>query len=161
MKRLANWAAIAAFIAAALTLGLRPTDADANSASMRVERLAAELRCPVCQGLSVLDSDSPTARDIRADIRRRVAAGESAATIRSAYVDRYGKWILLRPSTSGFDGLVWAFPAAAGAAGAVGLSAAFWRWRRDSRGRRPTEDERRLVAAALTRNIAGQAHPQP
>lgn len=154
MRRLANWAGIAAVVAAALALGLRP-QGDPTPAS-RADAIAASLRCPVCQGLSVKDSDSQTARDIRADIARRLDAGETAAGIRRAYVDRYGQRILLRPATSGLQALVWAVPAAAIGAGAVGLAAGFWRWRRPNRGRAPTDDERGLVAAALAGN--GQ-HP--
>lgn len=150
MRRLLAWAAIAAAVAAALALGLRPAGGGSSLAS-RTNRVAAGLRCPVCQGLSVKDSDSPTARDIRADIDRRLAAGQSPAQIRQAYVDRYGRWILLRPSRSGLEGLVWAVPAGAGGAGAVGLGVAFWRWRRGRRGRAPTAEERRIVAAALGR----------
>lgn len=145
MRRLAQWAAIAAVIAAALVLGVRP--GGGGGAAADADRIAAGLRCPVCQGLSVKDSDSPTARDIRADIRRRIDEGETAQEVRQAYVDRYGEWILLRPGTSGFDALVWAIPAAVTAAGAVVISAAFWRWRR-RRGRAPTDDDRRLVAVA-------------
>lgn len=146
---MATWAGVAAVVTAALTFGMRPTGEPASAA----DAIAAGLRCPVCQGLSVKDSDSPTARDIRADIDRRLAAGESPAEVRQAYVDRYGEWIRLRPKTAGFEALVWLVPPAVAGAGAVGLGAAFWRWRRGSRGaRRPTESERSLVAAALTGN---------
>lgn len=147
MRRLLAWAGVAAVIAAALALGLRPNGDDGSPAA-RADRIAAGLRCPVCQGLSVKDSDSPTARDIRADVRRRIDDGETAADIRQAYVDRYGEWILLRPGTSGFDAMVWAVPAAAMAGGAVALAGLFWRWRRRGSTRPPTDEERRLVAAA-------------
>lgn len=146
MRRLLSWAGIAAVIAAALALGMRP-QLDAGTAGT-ADGIAAGLRCPVCQGLSVKDSDSPTARDIRADIDRRLAGGQTPAEVRRAYVDRYGEWILLRPGTSGFEALVWAVPAGGTAVGAVVLAAAFWRWRRHQRSRPPTEEERRLVAAA-------------
>jgi len=147
VRRLLAWAGVAAVIAAALAIGLRP-DGDRGSPEARADRIAAGLRCPVCQGLSVKDSDSPTARDIRDDIRGRIDDGETAAEIRQAYVDRYGEWILLRPGTSGFDAVVWAVPAAALAAGAVALAGVFWRWRRRDITRPPTDEERRLVAAA-------------
>ena len=147
MRRTLAWAGVAAVIAASLAVGLR-SDGDGDSPSARADRIAAELRCPVCQGLSVKDSDSPTARDIRDDVRRRIDGGESSADIRQAYVDRYGEWILLRPATSGFDALVWAVPAAAVAAGLVVLTGLFWRWRRRTITRSPTDDDRRLVAAA-------------
>lgn len=157
MRRLASWAGIAAVIAAALALGMRPSS-DLGS-SGQSESIAAGLRCPVCQGLSVKDSDSPTARDIRGDIDRRLAAGETPGEVRQAYVERYGDWILLRPRTSGFDALVWAVPAAATGAGAVGLGAAFWRWRRRGPARPPSDDERGRVAAALARNGHHVAEP--
>ncbi len=147
MRRLLTWAGVAAVIAAAFAIGLRPSD-DAGSPAARADGIAAALRCPVCQGLSVKDSDSPTARDIRADIRRRVDDGETAAEIRQAYVDRYSNWVLLRPKTSGFEALVWAVPAAALAGGAVALAGMFWRWRGRNVSRPPTEGERQLVAAA-------------
>jgi len=147
VRRLLAWAGVASLIAAALAIGLRP-DGDSGSPTARADRIAAGLRCPVCQGLSVKDSDSPTARDIRDDIRRRVDDGDTAAEIRQAYVDRYGEWILLRPGTSGFDAMVWAVPAGALAAGAVALAGVFWRWRRRDPTRAPTDDDRRLVAAA-------------
>lgn len=149
MTRLLAWAGVAAVIAAALTIGLLP-DGAGGALAGRADRIAAGLRCPVCQGLSVKDSDSPTSRDIRADIRRRIDGGQPDDEIRRAYVERYGEWILLRPGTSGFDALVWAVPAAVVAGGAVALGGLLWRWRRRHITRAPTDDERRLVAAART-----------
>lgn len=146
MRRVLAWAAVAALVTASLALALRP---QGGSPTASVDAVAASLRCPVCQGLSVKDSDSPTARDIRADIERRLAAGETPAEVRSAYVDRYGKWILLRPGTSGFEVVVWALPAAVAGAGGVGIATAFWRWRRRNDTRAPTSGERDLVEAAL------------
>lgn len=147
MRRLLAWAGVAAVIAAALTIGLVPDGAGGAPAG-RADRIAAGLRCPVCQGLSVKDSDSATSRDIRADIRGRIDRGQSDEEIRRAYVERFGEWILLRPGTTGFDALVWAVPAAVLAGGAVALGGLFWRWRQRSITRPPTDDERRLVTAA-------------
>ena len=147
MRRVVAWAAIAAMIAAAFAVATTP-DSDGGSPAARADRIAATLRCPVCQGLSVRDSDSPTARDIKADIRRRIDGGESAEDIQAAYVERYGEWILLRPSRSGFAILVWALPIALLTAAAVALGAAFWRWRRTIVLRAPTEEDRLLVSSA-------------
>lgn len=147
MKRLLAWAGVAAVTAAALALGVRPAGNPTPAA--RAQRIAAGLRCPVCQGQSVRDSDSPTARDLRADIRRRVDDGQTSAAIRQAYVDRYGEWILLRPRGGGFGALVWVVPAAALAGGTVTLAGMFWRWRRaNAAARPPTDEDRRLVASA-------------
>ena len=147
MRRVLIWAGLAAVVAASFAIGGRGGGPDTPAA--QADRLAAGLRCPVCQGLSVKDSDSPTARDIRADIRRRLDAGDSPDEVRQAYVDRYGQWILLRPGSSGFEALVWAVPAAALGGGSVVLGAAFWRWRRREVLRPPTAEERALVASAF------------
>ena len=148
MKALLQWAAIVFVVVAALVFASRPED-DTGSGAASSDAIAASLRCPVCQGMSVKDSDSPTARDMRADIDRRLAAGETAAEIRQAYVDRYSEWILLRPDTQGIVSLVWIVPVAAGAAGAVTIGGAMWRWRRNPSRRPPSPAERELVDAAL------------
>ena len=148
MRRVAIWAAVAALTAGALTWSVLPPGEGATRGQL-ADQIAASLRCPVCQGLSVKDSDAQTARDIRADIERRVAAGETAADVRHAYVQRYGEWILLRPATSGFQSLVWAIPSAAIAAGGVFLAVGFVRWRRRARHRPATDEELVRVAMAM------------
>src|SRR5206468_2568351 len=100
IRRMLPVAALVVVVVAALAIGAE-RDRPGRSPAARARAIASDLRCPVCQGLSVADSPSPTARDIYDDIRRRVAAGESDAAIRRFYVDRYGQWILLRPSRSG------------------------------------------------------------
>lgn len=150
MTRAAGWAGVAALVAFALVLAARP--AEPSAPSDRVVAIASGLRCPVCQGLSVADSDSETARNIRADIGRRLDAGERAPQIRQAYVDRYGEWILLRPGRSGFNALVWWLPPLGAAGGAATVIFALWRWRR-STGDSASEEDRRLVEGALGRPL--------
>ena len=70
-------------------------------AAARAHDLETEFKCPECQGLSVADSQAPTSRAIRADIKRRITAGQSDAEIRQAYVDTYGESILLARRTRG------------------------------------------------------------
>ncbi len=74
---------------------LRP-ESPAGPAQL-ASQLAAELRCPDCQGLSVADSRTAAASAIRAEIGEQLAAGASAAEVRQHFVDRYGEWILLLP----------------------------------------------------------------
>ena len=62
-----------------------------------VYEIASQLRCVVCQNLSVADSPSEMASQMRAIIRERLAAGESPAEVQRYFVDRYGEWILLSP----------------------------------------------------------------
>lgn len=68
------------------------TDAD------RAAALADELRCPDCQGLSVADSPTASAREIRRQIQELVAGGASDDEVRAHFVARYGEWIRLAPS---------------------------------------------------------------
>jgi cytochrome c-type biogenesis protein CcmH len=88
------------------------------TAADRVDRIAAELRCPVCQGLSVADSPSETARSMRALVAQRVAEGRSDDEIRAEFVRSYGDWILLSPPLLSPNGLVWLAPLLAIAFGA-------------------------------------------
>ena len=64
----------------------------------RSAALAAELRCPDCQGLSVADSPTASAVEIRRQIGELIAGGASDEDVRRHFVDRYGEWILLAPT---------------------------------------------------------------
>jgi cytochrome c-type biogenesis protein CcmH len=93
-----------------------------------VHEVAAQLRCVVCQNLSVADSPSEMASQMRAIIRERLAAGESPAEVQRYFVDRYGEWILLSPPRRGFNLLVWLLPFVAVVVGLVAAGALVWRW---------------------------------
>lgn len=75
----------------------------------RTHAIAAQLRCPVCQGESVADASTDVARDIRAVIRRRLAAGQSGSQIDSYLEARYPN-ISLAPSTTGVGRVAWLAP---------------------------------------------------
>src|SRR5712692_9382771 len=102
-----------------------------------VHEVAAQLRCVVCQNLSVADSPSEMASQMRAIIRDRLAAGERPAEVQQYFVDRYGEWILLSPPRRGFNLLVWLLPLAAVAVGLAATGALVWRWTHRRRGVRP------------------------
>jgi cytochrome c-type biogenesis protein CcmH/NrfF len=89
------------------------------TAAERAHTIAAELRCPDCQALSVAESRTASALAIRAEIDELLAAGRSADEIRQHFVARYGEWILLSPSGA----LPWVLPLAALA---VGLALLAW-----------------------------------
>ncbi len=91
---------------------------EALTADERVDRISAELRCPVCQGLSVQDSPSDTARSMRALVAQRVAEGRTDEEIRAEFTRSYGDWILLSPPLLSPSGLVWLVPLLAIALGA-------------------------------------------
>ncbi len=96
----------------------------------QVQEVAAQLRCVVCQTLSVADSPSEMASQMRAIVRERLEAGESPARVVQYFVDRYGEWILLAPRRSGFNILVWAAPLAAVAVGFAIVGVLVSRWTR-------------------------------
>ncbi len=78
----------------------------------RVSRLASELRCPVCQGLSVEDSPSDTAREMRSLVAQRVAEGRTDEEIRTEFRSAYGDWIFLAPPLLDPRGAIWLVPLA-------------------------------------------------
>jgi cytochrome c-type biogenesis protein CcmH len=60
-------------------------------------KLMQEIRCLVCQGQSIADSDAELAGDMRSLIRQRIAAGEKPADVRNWLVERYGDWVTFAP----------------------------------------------------------------
>jgi cytochrome c-type biogenesis protein CcmH len=98
-----------------------------------VHEVALQLRCVVCQNLSVADSPSEMASQMRAIIRERLAAGESPAEVQRYFVERYGEWILLAPPRRGFNLLVWLLPLAAVLAGLAAAALLIRRWTRRAR----------------------------
>jgi cytochrome c-type biogenesis protein CcmH len=95
-----------------------------------VHAIGAELRCVVCQSLSVADSPSETANQMRGIIRERLAAGDSPEQVKAYFVDKYGLWILLAPPREGFNLLVWVVPFVGLAAGLVLVILLMRRWSR-------------------------------
>lgn len=87
-------------------------DAVADSAALdaRTARLADQLRCPVCRSQSVLESSSTLAREMKSEIRRRLAEGQSPEEVKAYFVSRYGEWILLRPEAEGLNLVVYVVP---------------------------------------------------
>jgi cytochrome c-type biogenesis protein CcmH len=111
-----------------------------------VYQIASELRCVVCQNLSVADSPSEMAAQMRAIVRERLAAGDSPEQVREYFVARYGEWILLKPRRSGFNLVVWGFPIAAVLLGLVAVGVLLRRWTR-----RPAVPAAQLDAAMSER----------
>ena len=72
--------------------------------------LMGELRCLVCQGQSIADSDAELAGDMRSLVRERIRAGESPAEVRSWLVARYGDWVSYKPGLSPETLFLWAAP---------------------------------------------------
>ena len=78
----------------------------------RAEALMEQIRCLVCQGQSIADSDAELAGDMRDLVRRRIAAGEKPSDIRAWLVQRYGSWISYRPTGEPAAWPLWLAPLA-------------------------------------------------
>jgi cytochrome c-type biogenesis protein CcmH len=76
----------------------------------KAKALMEELRCLVCQGQSIADSDAELAGDMRDLVRRRIAAGEKPAAIRAWLVERYGDWVSYRPPSEPATWPLWGAP---------------------------------------------------
>src|SRR5438309_1827693 len=63
----------------------------------RAKSLQRELRCLVCQGQSIDESNAPLAADLRRLIRQQIAGGESDDQIKDFLVARYGAFVLMKP----------------------------------------------------------------
>lgn len=76
----------------------------------RATELMETLRCVVCQGQSIADSDAEIAGDMRAMVRERIQRGETPDQIRAWMIERYGEWISYDPPLSGRTALLWIAP---------------------------------------------------
>jgi cytochrome c-type biogenesis protein CcmH/NrfF/cytochrome c-type biogenesis protein CcmH/NrfG len=101
--------------------------ADAPDIDDQTRTIAEELRCVVCQNLSVADSPSEMAQQMRGIIREQLAAGKTPQQVKDFFVSKYGQWVLLAPTTQGFSLLVWVLPFVVLIAGVV---CGFWFIRR-------------------------------
>jgi cytochrome c-type biogenesis protein CcmH len=105
-----------------------PSVAAESTLDARTRELASQLRCPVCQGLSLQDSPSELSQQMRDVVRQQLAAGKTPAEIRAYFVGRYGEWILMRPEPHGFNWVVYALPLVLLAGGAWFLVFAVRKW---------------------------------
>lgn len=113
-----GWIALVgvALLAALVAVVLLRPQPEASTAE-RARQVASGLRCPDCQGLSVADSPTAAAQEIRRQVDEMVAAGATEQEIRDHFVARYGEWILLSPSTPAW----WLIPFVVLLVGAGGL----------------------------------------
>jgi len=73
----------------------------------RARELSKGLRCPVCQSESIDESNAEIARDLRILVRERIVAGDSDEQAVAFIVDRYGEYVLLRPTFGGANLVLW------------------------------------------------------
>ena len=107
----------------------------------RTSAVASQLRCPVCQGLSIQDSPSELAQSMRAVVRDQLAAGRTPEEVKAYYVSKYGEWILLAPKPSGFNLLAYLLPVLVVLGGGLAIALAVRRWTGGSRHAPPVADD--------------------
>jgi cytochrome c-type biogenesis protein CcmH len=140
---------------AVLLLVLVATATAATRASEEtVREIAAQLRCVVCQNLSVADSPSEMANQMRGIIRERLAAGQSPDQVVAYFVEKYGEWILLTPRPTGFNLLVWVVPFAGIGVGLAGVAVLMRRWSRRSAAAPPATEVDPAVRERIRREMA-------
>ncbi|HEY7385910.1 MAG TPA: cytochrome c-type biogenesis protein [Beijerinckiaceae bacterium] len=143
--------ALALALTAASALAVQPDEVLPDPAlERRAREISSELRCLVCQNQSIDESDAPLAKDLRVLVRERLKAGDGDAEVRGFIVQRYGEFVLLKPSFGLHTALLWLGPALILAAAIVGLIAILRR-------RRPaaaplSADERAALEALLRRD---------
>src|SRR5262249_7982871 len=119
IRRWGPWIALGIVVAIVLAVVLWPRGE--QSAAGGAHHPGTWPQCPDGPGVPGAASQAPTSRGIRADIKRRIAKGQSDAEIRQAYVDRYGESILLSPQDSGVSLIVWVLPVVVLVLGATGI----------------------------------------
>jgi cytochrome c-type biogenesis protein CcmH len=148
LKRWPGWAALLVVLVALLTIGVT-RDGGPRTQEDRVDAIAKQLACPICDGESVYESRNTASEAIRTAIARQVAEGvnsddEIIASINAAQPVS----IILTPRSSGFEALVWVLPVTLGLMALAGVGVAFRRWRRGMAAE-ATDEDRELVAAAM------------
>lgn len=119
----------------------------------RARAISAGLRCLVCRNESIDESNADLARDLRILVRQRITAGDSDEQVVQYLVDRYGEYVLLKPTTGGANLILWiAGPAML----ALGLGGAFVYLRRRRSAPEPeaaplSDDEKSRLSEILGR----------
>ena len=142
------WLVLAAAAAGLLVVGVRRASGPRDNTE-RITAIARTLKCPVCSGESVDQSNVPVAANIREEIARLVAAGSTDPQIRTRIEQLYPGSQLV-PDAHGANLVLWVLPVVVLVLGLGGVALAFRRWRAQARAAgEPDDDDRALVAAAL------------
>lgn len=101
------WVILLAFLAAP-AFAVQPDEILPDPAlEARARAITATLRCPVCQGESIDDSNAPISRDLRLAVRARIMQGDSDAQVTDYVTTRYGEFVLFKPRASGSGLILW------------------------------------------------------
>jgi cytochrome c-type biogenesis protein CcmH len=116
---------LALFLMVSPAWAVQPDEMLADPAlETRAREISRDIRCPVCQGETIDDSNAPISRDLRLIIRERLVAGDTDAEVVDYIVARYGEGVLFNPPAEGVNLVLWlAGPALLLAAIAVAVTA--------------------------------------
>ena len=121
-------ALIAALLFSASAFAVQPNEVLKDPAlERRAREISAGLRCLVCQNQSIDDSDAQLAKDLRLLVRERLVAGDTNDQVESFLVQRYGEFVLLKPTFGAHTLLLWLTPALVLILGGIGAYAAMRR----------------------------------
>lgn len=145
-----GWALVATAFVGLVAFGATRS-AGPQTQEDRVDEITSQVACPICDGESVFESRNSASRAIRNEVDQLVRDNElSDQQILQRIENAYGSEVMLVPERAGFDAIAWIAPVIVALLAAGGLAAAFWRWRRlAGLARRPTDDDRQLVATAI------------
>jgi cytochrome c-type biogenesis protein CcmH len=141
------WLPLLVVLVVTLVIGSFGSTGPATNAD-RTIAIAKTLRCPICNGETVAESNADVSQQIRVTIAEQVEQGRSDDDIRAFVAQKFGDQVLLTPTGSGLVGLVWITPVVVLVVALAGLVLAFRRWG-ERAPVRTTEADRELVAHAL------------
>lgn len=78
-----------------------------QSLEARAREISRDLRCPVCQGEAIDDSNAPISRDLRLLVRERLVEGDTNDEVIDHIVARYGEFVLFNPRANGSGLILW------------------------------------------------------
>lgn len=123
-----SFAVMTSSAAAQATNDSTPRISTDSALEARTSAVASQLRCPVCQGLSIQDSPSELAQSMRSLVRDQLAQGKTPEQVKAYFVSKYGEWILLSPPPHGFNLLAYAIPLLIVLGGGAFIVVAVRRW---------------------------------
>ncbi|MRX51269.1 cytochrome C biogenesis protein CcdA [Paracoccus sp. S-4012] len=146
---------VLALIAAGPVLAVQPDEILADPAlEARAREISRVLRCPICQGETIDDSNAGISRDLRLYVRERLVEGDSNAEVIDAVTARYGEFVLFEPRATGSNLILYLAAPAMGLAG-LGLAFAYIRSRRRMPEAEPAPPLSKEEQARLDRIMAG------
>lgn len=137
-----------------LGLSVQAAQVEEDELESKTRDLSRQLRCLVCQGENVWESNSPLAGQMRDHVRDRLQAGESPKQIKAYLESRYGDFVLMEPPKHGLNWLLWLGPFVLLIAGALLLRRSLAHWRKPAASVNSaalSDEQKRKIEAELAR----------